>query len=1157
MEGLVMEDGLSQSHVFDLIQSQQGYLWMPTKSGLNRYDGTNIALFKHEEADPFSMSDGAVRQIYESRSGLIWMYIDGQNEINVFDPTTERFYRFTVEQLYEDCPMPNCREIYAFCEDNDGNIWVSIMFGSVYKLCIPESFRDDLSTYDPSEEHSISDFICQRFEVPYNTRKYEKTWQFIYSIALASDGRLLMGGASTIFAVHPDSSQLIPLTDIGKDNPLRGGRKFQGNATDHSGGLWFISDNGELLVQYDNGAFNMFPIDTEYRLKSVLLAIDQYDQLYISAASGCYTMSLPTKSQPSPPLRQLSSNSHIRKRFIMVDSTNMVWWFIPKYGLAKINPYRDKFSILQKGESAGELSSDATGQLLFYKSRIQNKYFFMDRHSGEEIEIPIAGELPHFLSSYSNKLWFIKKSVCTVDIYTGEKRCVDGLGDFIGTTIHELANGDVFIGSDLTTLSRVNAQTMEISHFRDDSLSKSFKGLNTVKVIYQDVHGDLYLCTNEGLIKVTLDDEENPMTFHLYQNNASDPFTLSSSSILSAMDDPVEPETYLWVGTKGGGLNKMNKFTGQCRRVSIADGLPDDVIYGILDDDDGNIWMSTNRGICRYDPIKEDFRYFTPNDGLQSMEFNTGSYLKLPTVELAFGGVRGVNIFHPADLQFNTYNPPVLISSLKVNNEEAIIQGRANMSTNKDRVIIDGPINQLTSVELRHDQNLVAIGYAALDFTHPEQNRYQYILEGHDNSWNDVGHIQQALYSNLSPGDYTFRVKGTNSDGQWSSKEAKLQIKIMAPWYMTNTAYVLYFLLLASLIAAFYRMKIRRVRLQSQLDYEHREAERLTELDRLKTSLFSNITHELRTPLTLIIEPLRQVLSRKLSPELRQPLGLVRKNSERLLVLVNQLLDMSKLEAKQMKVNMRSGNLLDVLQPIYRSFLMLADHSDVELQMKTIGTFKQHSFDKLKLEKILTNLLSNAIKFTPSGFVVLTVEVRVTPESQRGSKAELNLIVSDTGIGIPSDQLPHIFDRFHQVDSSTTRAGEGTGIGLALTKELVELMEGTIEVSSVLGEGSTFAVTLPLYASSDYKAQETLFSKENPSGLSPALLSAHQDQEEDVEVQVAQGKNNLHTILLVEDNTELRTFIRQSLNQSFLVIEASNGQDGIDKATQVSVVKIK
>ncbi|MBV6422133.1 MAG: Sensor histidine kinase RcsC [Ignavibacteriaceae bacterium] len=496
-------------------------------------------------------------------------------------------------------------------------------------------------------------------------------------------------------------------------------------------------------------------------------------------------------------------------------------------------------------------------------------------------------------------------------------------------------------------------------------------------------------------------------------------------------------------------------------------------------------------------------------------------------------------------------------------------------------------------IQLPYNENYISFEFAALSFINPEKNQYSYKMEGVDKDWINSGSRRYASYPNLDPGEYVFRVKGSNNEGVWNEEGTSLAIIISPPWWKTWWAYSSYALIFAFTLYGIRRYEMNRLKMKDKIKLDEAVLKEKEETDKMKSSFFANISHEFRTPLTLILGPAEKIYSNTSDNHIKDA-DIIRRNSRRLLQLINQLLDLSKLEAGKLKLEASKGNIVSFVKGVALSFESLAESKDISLKINSEKDFIEMYFDKEKMMKILTNILSNAFKFTPEeGNIIVSVkECHAEPALPSGrlvsasySKLEIpkqvrddNVVeikIRDTGIGIPHEEIPKLFDRFYQVDSSHTREYEGTGIGLALTKELVELHNGRISVESEKGSYTEFTLQFPL-GKNNLKDEEIIEERMAESGviLSPdkvgtknlpgevlnknqRINSSHQNvgQASSVSSRAPQNDNEVNEdktiILVVEDNYDMRQYIRESLNGNYLIEEAVNGEQGVRKAEKI------
>jgi signal transduction histidine kinase/DNA-binding response OmpR family regulator len=560
--------------------------------------------------------------------------------------------------------------------------------------------------------------------------------------------------------------------------------------------------------------------------------------------------------------------------------------------------------------------------------------------------------------------------------------------------------------------------------------------------------------------------------------------------------------------------------------------LANDMVYMILEDKSGKLWVSTNKGISVFDPNKKIFKNYTHHNGIQQSSFNMGAGLKTSTGEMYFGGLDGFNFFSPEYLNQNKKIPNLVIRDLKIANKSI------NPSENSE---ITEPIYVAKKIELSYKQNFT-LDFIALNYTSPKESQYSYMLEGLDKEWNKVGSVTSVGYTNLDPGKYTFRLKANSEDGAWHTPEKRIEIIVNPPFWRTFYAYVVYFLLVLFSLWAIRRRGIQKLRnefalakerleVKHLIEKERSEAEKKMELEQLKIKFLTNLSHELKTPLTLILNPIENLLFKEENKEKVDTLNMINRNAKRLLNLVNQLLDFKKIEDNELKLNLSEGDLIVVAKEIFDSFKYISESKNIHLEFETAINEFYTVFDKGKVERILMNLLSNAIKFTSqNGNVYFHIEY--------GTDKGIKLIIGDTGIGLSSEAQEKIFERFYQINNPVNILNQGSGIGLSITQEFVKLHGGNIKVESEESMGSIFTVYLPLVAISP-----NLIESEK---VMP-VLSVNEDKVIVVEESKELLKIDKPIILIVDDSEDLRMYLKDSLKEKYRIVEASDGKQGWQK----------
>ena len=586
---------------------------------------------------------------------------------------------------------------------------------------------------------------------------------------------------------------------------------------------------------------------------------------------------------------------------------------------------------------------------------------------------------------------------------------------------------------------------------------------------------------------------------------------------------------YLWIGTRNG-LFALKESDKQFLQYTTENGLPSNVIYGILEDAYGRLWISTNQGLSCLNPESGKFRNFTIMDGLQGNQFNAGAYCRKDNGYMLFGGVNGITSFRPETLIDNPYAPKPVINKLFVHNKEVLPDDETG--------ILKESITYVNRITLSSSQNSFAISFVVSNYIAGKHNTFTYKLEGYDNVWYKQNDISLVSYSNLPAGDYTFCIKAANNDGKWNEEPAILHIHILPVWYSTWWALSLFALSFALLVFGIVRFFWLRKSMQAEIRMERLDKEKREEISQMKIRFYVNISHELRTPLTLIVAPLQELLDRISGHWEHERLLYVQRNTNRLLHLVNQLMDFRRAELGIFELRAVYSNAYKRILNCFMNYESLSKRKDIDYNFYTELQDKNVLFDENYLDLIANNLLSNAFKYTEVGESI-TVKLYIEGDN-------LVLQVIDTGIGIPLEKQEKIFERFYQVENGR----EGSGIGLSLVQRLVELHHGRIILQSEVGKGSTFTIYLP-QDESVYTQEELLGGSGNEGEQRVYSTNANDiyigDDEkfgEEDSTDEVNGKRG--TILVVEDNRELRRYLVNGLSALFDMLETENGQKALD-----------
>ena len=713
-------------------------------------------------------------------------------------------------------------------------------------------------------------------------------------------------------------------------------------------------------------------------------------------------------------------------------------------------------------------------------------------------------------------------------------------------SIYRDSSGILWIGTIGGGLNRFDPDTEKFKSFKKDPDNQESLNTNSVLSVYEDLNGTIWLGSyDDGLFKYIPGKNGKPDRFIQYVHDKNNLNSLSYNVARIVIGDK---SGNTWIGTEGGGLNKFNLENESFTIYTMEDGLPNNVIWGILLDEKGNLWISTNNGLSRFNPETESFFNYDRSDGLQALEFAFGAHYKSRTEEMFFGGEKGINYFYPDSVKINPYVPPVVLTGFKLFNKSVPVN---------ENSLLKKSITEVRELELKYNENFISFEFAALNYTNSHKNQYKYRMIGLDPDTVYAGTRRFADYTDMKPGDYTFWVTGSNNDGIWNKEGVSLHIIIHPPWWRSRLAYSLYIVLVVLMVLGFVRRRTWRLRkdkeeLEKQVKERTREIEEkdfhILEMDRMKTRFFANISHEFRTPLTLILSPLEEIMANKSSKDKDyNKFGIIRRNGLRMLDLVNQLLDLSKLDSGKLKLELMEADIIKILRLSFSSFISLADKKRIQYNFQLPEDELFTYFDRGKLETIMNNLLSNAFKYTPEDGEIKCI-VHLKEAVKEDEKDVIEISVRDSGPGIDENKLDLIFDRFYQADEQHHIEGGGTGIGLSITKELVHLIHGEIKVSSKPGEGSCFMVTIPL-GKDHLKESEYVIVKPEQNAERKLINEAISGKAiDDISGVKSIPDKKVSQILIVEDNLELRSYLKEQFQMDYLIEEASDGEEGLKKA---------
>jgi signal transduction histidine kinase/serine phosphatase RsbU (regulator of sigma subunit)/streptogramin lyase len=700
-------------------------------------------------------------------------------------------------------------------------------------------------------------------------------------------------------------------------------------------------------------------------------------------------------------------------------------------------------------------------------------------------------------------------------------------------SLYEDSGGTLWVGTWGGGLNRFDQETETFTRFLHDPEDPRSVSDNVIRTIFEDGAGTLWLGTNGGGLNKF---DRASESFSHYFHNPDDPRSLSDNVVRTIYEDQAGT---LWIGVDGGGLNKFDRETETFTHYREKDGLINDTIYGILEGDQGQLWLSTNNGLSHFNPQTEIFNSYNVSDGLQSNEFNQGAYYKSESGELFFGGINGFNAFFPDQIKDNPYPPPVVLTSFQIFNQD---------------VMLDKALYEIGDIELSYQDSVVSFEFAALDYTAPAENQYAYKLEGVDKDWVEAGNRRFATYTHLDGGEYTLRLKGSNNDRVWNEEGTTIRLTVTSPPWQTWWAYALYAIAAGAVVAGYARFRTAQharalKRQRRELEQERLVATQLRRIDRLKDEFLANTSHELRTPLNGIIGLAGSLIdgaAGALPDKAVADLSMVVSSGRRLASLVNDILDFSQLKHKQLELQLKPINMQGMTEVVLNLCQPLVGHKPVQLINNVSPDLPPVAADENRVQQIMVNLVSNAIKFTESGQVELSAAIATSSEisSDTSPGDFLAVTVTDTGIGIPADRLDQIFESFEQADGSVVREYGGTGLGLSITRQLVEMHGGAINVNSTVGEGSRFTFTLPI---SPTKPTLTLEIPTPPPKIQEMVKLASPTDTQPLEPTMPTPAVGGATILIVDDEPVNQQVLANYLAlENYTIYQAMNGIEALN-----------
>jgi signal transduction histidine kinase/DNA-binding response OmpR family regulator/ligand-binding sensor domain-containing protein len=1176
IERISVEDGLSHNSVLGIARDKYGFMWFSTYAGLNRYDGYNIKQYINwQPNDKYSGLN--LRDVVAGKNGGLWVsdgsnlafkydfkrdsfiyvpqtlpnftsqgktFIDSKgnywllNGIGLsFSRATDGIPEITYDVTWNQ-PILGETQLFTICEDNPGNIWI----GGVNRLFKIQITQKDTNVFMYSYFNSYN-------ESPLN---------IISAILPDESGFLLVGSQDGLRKIKIsdlekyESLDIIPAEILVIFFPEKHGpydnviAAIQSDGNEHiylrtSRGIDVLNNvSGEIIHLSDEGAFNNFDSDEGMNNWSAFYYTPE-GILWVGTDKGVLKIRK-NRNNFNILENRIENPEYIkdkRLKNVLVDTKGNIWMGTIGEGIitGNLKSPGNKFNLIQFKHEEGNPKSLNFDVITSISEPVPGEVFIgsVDFQRAESNKNGISFQAPDrnynditssiFTGPYWKNIIFLENKLWLFEV-SGKIQLIDTL-----------------------------------SWERKDFYLTKKKNLIANSCLTQAPDGEWYLLENSGIHKISFPLKQ--LDSSCYIPNAVETLTINDSGFKwfsgqrKMIITELNNEKQFWVTSMTGGLSLYQlelikeipetKGNNPAYRLALkrtwntGNGLCNNSVLDIIEDFKKRIWISTRNGLVRLDPKTGDIQNFYESDGIPCDKLYWGSSMD-KTGNIYFCSSKGLVSFNPDSISINETPPKLFITNIRLFNKP-IIPGPDSP--------LDNSAYLTKKIKLHYHQNFISLEYVALNYQNTFRNRYKYKLEGLNSEWVDAGERRFAEYQDLKPGRYTFFVIGSNDHGVWNTEGTSLEIIITPPFWLRAWFIAIILCCLAGSLVWIIKnreksLRLRNIWLEKEVDERTAQAiSHQTELEHMKSRFYTNISHEFRTPLTLINGSTEELARTTSEPRSQNFLQTIRKASSHLLKLVNELLDLARIEAGNLNLEVSEGNLTDTVKLVWQIYLSEAERKRISLTFLAEPEVITCWYDPSYIEKILHNLVSNALKFTESGG---QIEINL----RRPEQNSFLISVKDTGKGIPEEKLKRIFDRFYQVESSDSRSGEGTGIGLALVKELVQLHHGSVSVKSSAGQGTVFIVSIPALKEA-YSAKELL---EIPLQKNfKTIDTAAEPIEPILENSYKKEKNHRidpekPLILIAEDNDDLRQYITQLMNREYRVLEAGDGNSALEQITE-------
>nr|WP_319397555.1 two-component regulator propeller domain-containing protein [uncultured Carboxylicivirga sp.] len=1128
---LSSRDGMINNQVTYLFEDSKGFIWIGTTSGLSRFDGTHFVNFTHQRNDSTTIRDNYITSIQEDKEGILWF--ETRWELSVYNPLTNQFNNNIRDYLRPKGIIEQIARVYI---DQNKQTWYRSSTRGRYFLL--DSVAHQL--YDPFQESRI---------------KNSNQQQIVHK-----DGHYYVLYENAAIEVYDDQNyRLVDLVD-----DLESVYSVSENAP-----VLFVDRDGDMYVFGDNKGIYNFKIaqrkwdhltvdHPNIKLSSDIIrnmAEDDKGLIWIGTDHGGIDVFNKYSHEVEKLTHQKDNPNSISQNTItalFLDSNNLMWVGTFKNGICYYHESIHKFMHYHSSSNPEHnlpfndvncFAEDSKGNLWIGTNGGGLVYFDRKKNSYKSYK-----HIPDDKNSISNNvvvgLYIDDDGVVWAGTYTGGLNRFDGKqftqfkietgnpNSLTSNNIWDMVEDDqhrlwiATLGGGVNLYDKKTKRFQKVPNKGNVTLPSSF-----VSRVCKMNSGNLIFSTALGV--VFYDIKEQRYRYHPTQKRDT-PIPISNNNVNDVFEDS---RGWIWIATREG-LTMFDPYNNYIKTFDRTDGLPAEIFNCIQEDEFQTIWVSKSSGISQIIPktISPASEYefsitnYTEDDGLQGQEFNVNASFRTSRGELIFGGPNGFNLFQPKNIKYNKVAPKVVFTDLQVFNKSVGVGEKVN-----GRVILDQSITATNHITFKYSMNVFSIEFAALSYFNPRKIKYKYMLQGFDQDWNETSN-SNATYTNLNRGDYVLKVIACNNDGFWNEIPSELKITVLPPFYASNFAFAFYFILIAAMLIYVRYSMLKKERIKLQMENDRILARKHHEMDEMKLRFLTNVSHEFRTPLTLILTPLDKLLKMDKDPSERNLLETINRNTHELLNLVNQLLDFRKLDLHGLRFNPSYGDIVRFLSGVCNHFTDSFQKADIEFSFSSSINQFFFRFDHEKLNKVMMNLLSNALKFSSKGGQVW-VNIDLIQTEGNGQE-QIVISVKDNGVGVAEEDHEKIFERFYQSSNSSALGFSGSGIGLNLAKEMVELHNGSISVKSRPNEGAEFIVRLPIPAEKVVEEAVVKVRGEEPGKGIEAKIKGKKAKEKPV-------------VLLIEDNVDFRLFMHETLEETYEVHEAGDGVEGYEEAIKV------